>query len=232
MATVHTTLDVLQRTSFYHSSSIDAAILNILARKLLQWPLDVRFIGLDLIRCLVLHPIGNEMVCKHVGITAALVNALAKDAPKSNWAISFRAVANLFKKSSVLLVMHGLLKDVLVASGQAQVITSDHAMSRITLATVIFNCSCMLHARVLLRSASSADLQLKNLLIGSVYELLQMQSDVESVLRAIAAFAALVADDSEFAAQSAQQAAAVVRQLKSHADARISKEAEAALAIQ
>ncbi|CAH9056252.1 unnamed protein product [Cuscuta europaea] len=94
---------ILKDTSHYHSSSFSDKDLGLVLRLLKTWPLSMLFPVIDVLRMLVLHPDGANILLKHVNIDNDTLFELLKKVTvnpiPANLLTSIRAVTNLFKNS-------------------------------------------------------------------------------------------------------------------------------------
>lgn len=137
-ALVNSTLDTLGRTSFYHSSTIDTALLDLMEKKLLKWPKEMRFVCLDILRAVAVHPAGTVLLAKWPLLAKVISDNVTQDQPRTSVAIVFRLVANLFHSpDAVAEEMHKVVSAMLSAATDAGVLSCDHMLSRVALASVL-----------------------------------------------------------------------------------------------
>jgi len=97
-------IGTLSNTSFYHSSSFDKSEYKTIL-KIIQWPQEIRFPGLDVLRLLVLHPHaalhyadayknGKEDSVLDIAFSFLLDESLSE----TNHMMLWRFLANLFKE--------------------------------------------------------------------------------------------------------------------------------------
>lgn len=116
----------VQDTAYYHSSTFHPNELRVLTRILDQWPAELVFPALDLLRLVVVHPQGPEVLGEaaldslagrilSLGLQSA--TAASEQVPIATRMLSLRVLANMFlhgkaraavlgRKSEVRAVVH------------------------------------------------------------------------------------------------------------------------------
>ncbi|TYZ59095.1 hypothetical protein PybrP1_007215 [[Pythium] brassicae (nom. inval.)] len=100
---------VVQETAFYHSSTFTAAEIRVLKSLVLQWPADVVFPALDLLRLVLVHPQGpatlgdatlGELVERMLALGLQTTTAAGADVPVATRMLALRVLANMFLHES------------------------------------------------------------------------------------------------------------------------------------
>lgn len=98
-------ISVVQETQFYHSSSFSISEIRVLKTLILQWPAELIFPALDLLRLVLVHPQGPaalgeftlvELVGRmlHLGLQSKGANG--EDLPVATRMLALRVLANMF----------------------------------------------------------------------------------------------------------------------------------------
>nr|GMD16360.1 phospholipase A-2-activating protein [Ipomoea batatas] len=95
---------ILKDTSHYHTSRFSDVDLALVLRLLKTWPLSMLFPVIDILRMIILHPDGANILLKHVNhdndTLIELIKKVTVNPPlPANLLTSIRAVTNLFKNS-------------------------------------------------------------------------------------------------------------------------------------
>ncbi|XP_057750616.1 uncharacterized protein LOC130969060 [Arachis stenosperma] len=95
---------ILKDTSHYHSSKFADADISLLLNLLRSWPISMIFPVIDLVRMIVLHPDGANMLHKHFQAENDILMEVIKKVTSNssipaNLLTSIRTVTNLFKNS-------------------------------------------------------------------------------------------------------------------------------------
>ncbi|KAI5660997.1 hypothetical protein M9H77_20320 [Catharanthus roseus] len=97
-------IKVLKDTSHYHSSRFSDDDVALVLKLLKAWDTGMLFPAIDLLRMMILHPVGASILFKHIntgnGVLLALISKVtAGSTLPANLLTSIRAVSNLFKNS-------------------------------------------------------------------------------------------------------------------------------------
>ncbi|KAL8555981.1 hypothetical protein ACS0TY_003699 [Phlomoides rotata] len=138
---------ILKDTSHYHSSRFSDVDVALLLKLLKTWPVDVLFPVIDVLRMIVLHPDGADMLVQHVkdenDIVIELIKKVTASPPlPANLLTSLRAVTNLFKNASFIewLIIHrGEILDAF-----SSCCSSSNKNVQISYATLILNYAVLL----------------------------------------------------------------------------------------
>lgn len=98
-------VSVVQETAFYHSSSFSVSEIKALKTLIFQWPAELVFPALDLLRLVLVHPQGPsalgestlvELVGRmlHLGLQSKGANG--EDLPAATRMLALRVLANMF----------------------------------------------------------------------------------------------------------------------------------------
>ena len=127
-------VDTLEKRSFYHASKIGSWPPTLLARKLLRWPTEQRFPGIDIARALMLHPDAVNAL-REPGFVDALLASAVEGAGQNNQMLAMRAFANAMTQSNVALAFSPHISSALQA---AHALTgSQHPNTRVAVAAFV-----------------------------------------------------------------------------------------------
>lgn len=222
--------ETLEQVTKYHTFSFGQPHFAIFA-KILSWPADLRFPGLDLFRVFVLHPsaaehyagLGENFVREllNAGCLSSSADRSAK-ATQNNQMLALRAVANLFKYESGRRLLQDRRGLVIEAAKLAA--ESDRPPLKQALATVFINYA------VLLNSQRDEDTSLN--VVVCVLEMVKREQDADVAFRLVVALGTLVFGYSSskelFVALEGKEA---VARLAGHSDAKLSTAAKALLEL-
>lgn len=101
--------NVVQETAFYHSSTFTATELRVLTTLVLQWPAEVVFPALDLLRLVLVHPQGpvvlgdatlSQLVERMLALGLQTTTATGDNVPVATRMLALRVLANVFLHES------------------------------------------------------------------------------------------------------------------------------------
>ncbi|PIK49138.1 putative phospholipase A-2-activating protein [Apostichopus japonicus] len=160
--------------------------------KLLQWPHDKVFPGLDVLRLAIRHPVVNQHLCnsKDGGQFISHLLKLGSQAnPGTNQMLALRTLCNAFSQPDGLSLLEQhrerLVQSVLDFKA------SSHKGTRIALSTLLLNFAAKL--------SRSGDVESRAQCMSSAALLLQDEKEVEAVFRLMVAIGTLSSDDNALA---------------------------------
>ena len=99
---------ILEKTNFYHSSTLTVNQRKVVIKMVLHWPEEVVFPALDLMRIMVLHPTGSTMLMTDTATTSILVQRILQigtsecpSIPNATRMLSLRVIVNCLANSKV-----------------------------------------------------------------------------------------------------------------------------------
>jgi len=134
-------IQTLQNVSFYHSTSIEPGELLVID-KVLKWPTEKRFPGLDLLRLSILHPSAAKQYSKQKEdnvIFIVMSYLLQEGEPVANYLMLWRFIANMWKRGSLRSVAEEHIQELLEIIKNFA--SDENKNVRVALATVLLNIS-------------------------------------------------------------------------------------------
>mmetsp|Transcript_16999 Transcript_16999/g.18926 ORF Transcript_16999/g.18926 Transcript_16999/m.18926 type:complete len:753 (+) Transcript_16999:55-2313(+) len=160
-------------------------------KKLLEWPSNKRFPGIDICRLLALHENVAQLVVNSIGNDSAdIFNWIAAAGVKSDFAacqmLGFRFFVNLFKCSATAQALLSNAESLLECA--ADCVSASNRNLRLAVTTLLLNFSVLF-----LKHPSDIKVQC----LAIVVEVLQSESDPEIIFRALVALGTLLHNDEE-----------------------------------
>ncbi|XP_071838733.1 phospholipase A-2-activating protein-like [Apostichopus japonicus] len=160
--------------------------------KLLQWPHDKVFPGLDVLRLAIRHPVVNQHLCNSKDgdqFISHLLKLGSQANPGTNQMLALRTLCNAFSQPDGLSLLEQhrerLVQSVLDFKA------SSHKGTRIALSTLLLNFAAKL--------SRSGDVESRAQCMSSAALLLQDEKEVEAVFRLMVAIGTLSSDDNALA---------------------------------
>lgn len=172
-------------------TSVPSTILQLEALdKLLQWPQDIIFPVLDILRLAIRNPTVNRHYCKvptGTNFITYLLKFLNRDVSGVHHMLCLRILFNMFGQPSgeALAVQH---RDVILDAAQ-QLFPSDNKNVQIAFATLLLNYAVLL--------IKCADFEAKCQCLSSIANVLNVVNDREAQFRLLVAIGTLIWNDSD-----------------------------------
>ncbi|KFP77480.1 Phospholipase A-2-activating protein, partial [Apaloderma vittatum] len=153
----------------------------------INWPEDIVFPALDILRLSVRHPIVNESFCSekdHVRFIILLLNFLNPKGKQANQLLALRVLCNCFISQAGQKLMMDRRDEIMT---QAIETKSGNKNIHIALATLVLNYAVCLH-RV-------NNIEGKAQCLSVISTILEVVQDLEAIFRLLVALGTLISDD-------------------------------------
>ncbi|XP_057964226.1 uncharacterized protein LOC131155245 isoform X2 [Malania oleifera] len=183
-------ISILKDTSHYHSSRFADIDIAFLLKLLKSWPLAMIFPAIDLMRMIVLHPDGANILLKLVDVEndihmEIIQKATASPALPANLLTSIRLVANLFKNSCFHNWLQKHRSEILDAFSSCY--GSSNKNVQLSYSTLILNYAVLL--------IEKRDQEGQSQVLSAALEIVEEENlEVDSKFRALVAIGSLMLD--------------------------------------
>jgi len=184
MNTFNEMIDILSDTSKYNISKFSDQQIKLLFDKLINWPVELRFPILDLLRMVVTHPDGARRLNSNSNLLTLIIQSGFAQPSSSNQMLALRFIANMFTFDFFVATLKSNIQPVLQLV--IECVKMENKNIRIAASTIILN-----YASVLLTQKDFDKLQL----ISIISEILKAEQEEEVIYRTLVALGTLCFDD-------------------------------------
>ncbi|XP_043712517.1 phospholipase A-2-activating protein [Telopea speciosissima] len=183
---------ILKDTSHYHCSKFADADIALLLKLLKSWPVALMFPAIDILRMIILHPDGANLLFMHTkdqnDVLIEIIKKVAvTPALPANILTTIRAVTNLFKHSYFYPLLQIHRSEVLDAFSSC--CSSSNKNIQVSYSTLVLNYAVLL--------IEKKDQEGQSHVLSAAFEIAEEgNQDVDSKFRALVAIGSLMLEDS------------------------------------
>ncbi|KAF0693683.1 Aste57867_15386 [Aphanomyces stellatus] len=178
-----TLIQTLQQTSYYHSSSVSRVQVHTALKLLDQWPPAKVFPALDLIRLVLVHPMGASLLASAPSLVPTTLRlALAPDATDATRFLAVRVLCNMFGHAATRVPVLAAA-EAITSAVAPWVATTPSKPLAISVATLLLNLAVALHQGLVVACAPST--------VASLLAAMVTWTDEDALGRVLVALATL-----------------------------------------